>query len=159
FENVQKEQGVLKYALSREIPGLEIVYASDDYNVATVWGDANGVSVAASEKAVRDKVNKEIKAIDEGDSGDENADDTVDIPPGEMSPEAKAAAEKRRWEGYGWFNVGANYSLTPTTQPAGVDFITSPDVRQDAWKSRSGSIEIRATDDGLVKIQAGRTTK
>jgi hypothetical protein len=159
FEGVKKEPATLKYALSREIPGLEIVYASDGYNIATVWGDINGVSVAAGEKAVRSKIKREIAAIDdpENASAEPAADDAGSV--GEMSEEAKSVWQKRRWEGYGWFTVGANNSLSPTTQPAGVDFITPAGSEQGAWKARIGSLEVRATGDGLFKVQGGRSVK
>ncbi|MFL6373261.1 MAG: hypothetical protein ACJ73D_01215, partial [Pyrinomonadaceae bacterium] len=157
FEGVKKEPGILKYALSREIPGLEIVYANDGYSVATVWGDANGINVAASEKAIREKVKREVAAIDDPDNKDEAADDGT--PPGELSPAAQAALKKRRWEGYAWYSIAANSSLDSAAPPAGVDIIPSQGADQEAWKAHSGSVTVRASEDGLYKVQAGRSTK
>ena len=157
FDGVKKEPSTLKYALSREIPGLEIVYANDGYNVATVWGDANGMSVAASEKAVRTKLRREIAAMDDPEAASaEFVDEEGAV--AEMSPEARAAWQKRRWEGYGWFTVGGD-SLSPTMQPAGVEFIPPQGTDQGVWRSRNGPLEIRATESGLFKVQAGRSVK
>ena len=158
FDAAKKEPGALKYALSREVPGLEIVSATDAYDIATVWGDANGVTVAAGEKAARDKVKHEIAAMDDPESKDEGEGDQLPAP-GEMSTDARAAWHKRRWEGYGWYTVASNGSLESSVQPAAVDFIAPQGAEQDSWKTRAGSISVRATDDGLYKVQAGRSTK
>ncbi|MBV9242744.1 MAG: hypothetical protein JO314_12135 [Acidobacteria bacterium] len=158
FEGLQKDQGVLKYALSRDIPGLEIVYANDANSVAAVWGDANGVYVAASDNAVRRKVEHEIALLNDPDGDAADPDQDLHLPPTEMTPEAKAAWQKHRWEGYGWFTVAGN-ALNGATQPSGVDLIPASGTRQESWKGRVGAIEIRAAEDGLYKMQAGRSTK
>jgi HEAT repeat protein len=168
FDAVKKEPSTLKYALSREIPGLEIVYANEGYNIATVWGDANGVSVAASEQTVRAKIQREIAAIDDSDAEPPSDPNTAQLPPepvdgppapGEMSPAALAVWKKRRWEGYGWYTITSNGSLDPSTQPIGVDIIPTQGLPQNSWKGRAGSVAVRAADDGLYKLQAGRSTK
>ena len=156
FEGVKKDPGVLKYALSREVPGLEIVYANDGYDVATVWGDANGVMVAASDKAVRKKVKREVLAIDDPENA---ALDDVDVGTGEVSPDALAMAKKRRWEGYGWFSVSKDGSLSPATQPADIDYLPSQAPGQLSWKARAGTVAVRAAEDGLYKLQGGRSAK
>ncbi|MEQ1920993.1 MAG: hypothetical protein ABL952_00660, partial [Pyrinomonadaceae bacterium] len=158
FAGLKQAPAKLKYRLSREIPGLEIVLAAEELNAVAVWKDGADFRVAASEKGVREKVKKDI----EGDPDDENA------PGMEYSEEAEAKRveqrAKRRYEGYAWYKIEGSEVAGVTSQPAGVEFLPMRDglgvpPGGEQWKARLGDLEIRASDDGLFKVVRGRLTK
>jgi HEAT repeat protein len=158
FENLKREPAKLKYAMSREIPDLEIVLAREDLKVATVWGEGGELRFAAAETATREKVKKEIENIDE-DTDTSSYEDQQQI-------EEKKGSErnKRRYEGYAWYRVAGDQIAGVVAQPPGVEFIPLSDglsipVDEDQWKARAAGFEIRTSDDGLYKVVAGRLTK
>ncbi len=160
FADLKKEPAKLKYVLSREIPGLDIVLARENLRAATVWGDTNGISVAASETATREKVRKAIEALSE--VSEEGAEEEPEGPPVDERQYAERA--KRRYEGYGWYRVSDDGSATLATQPPGVEFLPLRDglnvpVEKEQWKARAAGFELRAGDDGLYKVVSGRLTK
>lgn len=159
FADLKLTKATLKYALSREIPGLEILLASDDLHAETVWAQGNDVRVAASDLIVRKKIEKEIENF----SQSENEIDEEGYDP---EKEAKRAAmiEKRRYEGYGWFKVADGEAVSVAVQPPQVEYIPRRDslaVQPDEehWKARAGEVEIRASSEGLYKVVRGRLTK
>lgn len=161
FANLKREPARLKYALSREIPNLEIVLAREDLKAATVWGNSEGggeIRVAAAETATREKVKKEIEKLDEDAEVDPNTDRQ------EIEEKKNAEREKRRFEGYAWYRVAGQQIAGIAAQPAGVEFIPLRDgravpVEVDQWKARAAGLEIRTSGDGLYKVVAGRVTK
>ncbi|MBK7394005.1 MAG: HEAT repeat domain-containing protein [Chloracidobacterium sp.] len=158
FAGLKQAPAKLKYRLSREIPGLEIVLAADDLNAVAVWKDGSDFRVAASEKAVRDKIKKEI----DGDPDDENA--PVEDYSEEIEGKKAELRAKRRYEGYAWYKIEGSEVAGITSQPAGVEFLPMRDglgvpAGEEQWKARLADLEIRASEDGLFKVVRGRLTK
>ncbi len=158
FAGLKQSPGKLKYRLSREIPGLEIVLAADDLNAVAVWKEGTDFRVAASEKAIREKVKKEI----DGDPDDETA------PVEDYSEEGEGKKvelrEKRRYEGYAWYKIADGEVAGITSQPTQVEFLPMRDglgvqSGEEQWKARLTDLEIRASEDGLFKVVRGRLTK
>jgi hypothetical protein len=159
FKRLKQTRADIKYELSREIPGLEIVFASDDLKAATVWKEGADLRVAAAEKSVREKLTNEINSMERAsqETDDEDITDEIDKKMSDL-------IDKRRYEGYAWYKVANGEAAGITSQPAGVDCIPpndglTPSARQESWKARAGDTEIRASEKGLFKVQRGKMTK
>ena len=156
FDDLKQTPATLHYALSREIPGLEIVLASDDLHAETVWKDGTDLRVVASADAVRKKVKAEIDQIDE---------DTEDAPYEETEAKKAAIREKRQYEGFAWYRITSTGTAEAgVAQPPNVEFIPMRDgqavqASDEQWKARFGDTEIRASEDGLFRLTRGRLTK
>ncbi len=156
FKDLRQAPATLKYALSREIPGLEIVIASDDLHIETVWGGEGDLRVAASMTAVRKKVRSELEKIDE--DADENADYEA------IAEKKRLVIEKRKYDGYLWYSVKQDQAEPGAAQPPDVEFIPPVDglavkATRERWKARTAEVEIRASDDGLFKVVRGKLIK
>jgi len=159
FAELKKTPAMLRYALSREIPGLEIILASDDLHVETVWKNGGDLRVAASLTAVRERVKKDIeKAAGQADS--EGAADEENTDPDPQTLKADMA-RNREYDGYGWHKIVNGADAGPVEQPAGVEFIPLKDSlsvkpTEEQWKARYGSVEVRSADDGVYLVSGGR---
>lgn len=156
FNGLKQAPSALKYALSRDVPGLEIVIASDDLHIETVWGGTGDLRVAASVTAVREKVKSELEKIDE--DADENADYEA------TAEKKRVVSEKRKYDGYLWYSVKQNQAEPGAVQPPDVEFIPPIDglavkPTRERWKARTAAIEIRASDEGLFKVVGGKLIK
>jgi HEAT repeat protein len=159
FADLKLTHATLKYGLSREIPGLEIILASDELHAETVWKNGSDLRVAASLSSVRQQVKKDIdKAVDAAEAKDSLTDE-------EAGPdELKASlAEQRAYEGFGWHKVVKGDDGGPAVQPPGVDFIPGKDsypvhATDEQWKARAAGLEVRGGDKGLYLISGGRAT-
>ncbi len=159
FANLKLTRATLKYNLSRDIPGLEILLASDDLHAETVWAQGSDVRVAASDVAARKKVDAEIEKLFTGDESAEEED---------YSPETvakrTAIAEKRRYEGFAWYKVANAEPAGVAAQPPQVEYIPPRDALSvqpddEQWKARAGEVELRASGDGLYKVVRGKLTR
>ncbi|HSU26041.1 MAG TPA: hypothetical protein VLI65_08675, partial [Pyrinomonadaceae bacterium] len=160
FEQLKKTRATLKYGLSREIPGLEILLASEDLKAATVWKGTD-LRVVASDTAVRKKVDAEIDGTSGGEG--ENAVDEG-VVTNENVPKKAVSADDRRYEGYSWYKVADGQTAGIAAQPPDVEYIPMHDglgvaASDEQWKARSGGIEIRTSDEGLFKVFGGRLYK
>ena len=158
FADLKQSPATLKYTLSREIPGLEILMASDDLHAETVWKEGNDLRIAASQTAVRKKVNAEIE--------DAEGDGETDVPvnPADIETKKVTLRDKRRYEGYSWYRIADGGVAGEAAQPTGVEFIPLHDElavqpTDEQWKARAAGIEIRTSEDGLFKVFRGKLTK
>lgn len=163
FARLKKTPASVKYALGREVPGLEVMLADDSLHVETVWKEGNDLRVAASETASRARVEAEIdRAVETQIPQDElDLDYNLYV---ERNALRESMVEKRRFEGVAWRQVVDGRDAGPAAQPAGVEYIPASGsfpvkATQESWKSRAAGVEIRASSDGLYKIQNGRMTK
>lgn len=159
FEGLQRSPAKLKYALSREIPGLEIVLAQDGLSAATVWKDGTDLRIAASETSIRQKVRTEI----ENPETDEEVSIAEEDPAQDYAG-IQEARKNRRYEGYAWYRIVNGEIEGVAAQPAGVEFIPFRDglsvqPGEQQWKARTGTFEIRASGDGLFRVTGGRAVK
>ncbi|HVF46971.1 MAG TPA: hypothetical protein VNA17_05335, partial [Pyrinomonadaceae bacterium] len=156
FAVLKRAPATLKYGMSSEIPGLEIVLASDELHAETVWKDGADLRIAASQTVVRKKVAKDIEDL-EGEG------------PGTPDYEAIEAArtamrEKRRHEGFSWYKVAKDASPLMANQPPGVEFLPFMDglgvpPGDEQWKARGPGFELRASSEGLFKLVGGKLAK
>lgn len=169
FANLKLGGGVIKYQLSRELPGLELVLTDENLHAETVWKNGADLRVAVSEVQVREKVKEEIeRAAEEAEeTGLDETEEDEDAPYRYLSPGDRVRyklATKREFEGYTWRRVEAGRDAGEVAQPAGVEFIPADDdtsikPTQEQWKARYGTTDLRAGEDGLYKVTRGRASK
>ncbi|MBK9216821.1 MAG: HEAT repeat domain-containing protein [Chloracidobacterium sp.] len=165
FAALKKTPASIRYALGRDIPGLEVLLADDYLHVETVWKDGADLRVAASDMTVRKRVSDEIERAIQAEAPDDGIETEADYTSYQQKQETGAKlAKKREFEGVGWHQVVDGRDAGPAAQPAGVDYVPVADsfpvkATQESWKARAGGIELRGHSDGLYKIQAGRMSK
>lgn len=163
FADLKRSPATLKYSLSREIPGLEIIFSSDELHAETVWHDAGQLRMAASEAAVRKRVKSEIEATvfaaRVSESEDEEAEPETNVEGG-----LSAQFVKRQFEGFAWYRIAGGALDGVAAQPADAGFIPVRDglavqSSGDEWKARSAGLEIRTSEEGIFKLARGKLTK
>ncbi len=160
FKTFKETPAAVKYALSREIPGLELILADDNKHVETVWKVDGSLVVAVSDKTVLERAGRQIE--EEGLDASENLE----------NEESKAAydvtraqrLEMLRASSTAWHRVADGTLGESVAQPSGVEFIRPADNLsippvENQWKARSGTIEIRTSDEGLFKIVGGKAMR
>jgi hypothetical protein len=156
FDGMKKAPATLRYSLSRDLKGLEILIASDDLHAETVWKDATGLKIAASQTAVRKKIEDEAAKITEEVDPSEG--------PESIEKRKQEMRNKHAYDGYGWYRVTPSGAEPGAAQPAGLDIIPARDALAvqpgiERWMRSAAGLEIRASQDGLFKVIRGRMTK
>lgn len=159
FKRLKQTKAEIKYGLSREIPGLEIVFASDDLKAATVWKEGSDLRVAAADRNIREKIQADINA-----AATVNDDSGEQMEPDEIEQKKTDLAAKKRFEGFAWYRVAGGETAGLASQPAGIELIPfgdglTPPADQESWKARAGETEFRVSDEALFKVQRGKMTK
>ena len=159
FTRLKEPQAAVKYAMSRDIPGLELVLADDDKHIDTVWKEGSDLIVVVSDMEVRKKVDDEIEAAVNGEDGQIQPE--TESNEYELREKLKA---KREWEGYSWHKVTGGILGDAVAQPPLAEYIPPKDSLTvppdpDRWKARVGAVEIRTSPEGLYKVSGGRITK
>ncbi|MBV6497275.1 MAG: hypothetical protein DCC44_08700 [Acidobacteria bacterium] len=154
FEEVRKHPGTVKYALSREVPGLDLMLADENFTAYTVWKEGDDLRVAVSDNAVREQVDKDVEEIAKHPTGDDSK------AAWQVSAEL---AEKRKYDGYSWRHISNGSLGGVVSQPAGIEYIPTNDglageITQEQWKARIGTTEYRS-GDGIYRISGGRSEK
>ncbi|MBP6004083.1 MAG: HEAT repeat domain-containing protein [Pyrinomonadaceae bacterium] len=164
FEGLKATPGTVKYEMSRMIPGLEILLADDNLHVETVWKEGDDLRAAATDMAIRKKVEAEIdEAIVEVDPDAPSPGISVDGMQSEYEVREKLRV-KREFEGYSWRSIVNGADAGPALQPPGVEFIPLRDGSTvqstvEQWKARVGETDIRADGEGLYKAVRGKLTR
>jgi hypothetical protein len=170
FAEFRSQPSAVKYALSKEIPGLELLYANDDLTAETVWKQGNDLRVVVGDSKIRESIDTEVTRLEEAEQRD-NSDEEVD-PDDESdtapAPEAVMPSQRmrlrRQFDEYTWRTLENGQLGASVSQPNGVEYIPLKDAfdtqpRQEQWKARSPGVEIRVGFDGLYKVGGGRLTK
>ncbi|MEQ1645764.1 MAG: hypothetical protein ABL959_20100, partial [Pyrinomonadaceae bacterium] len=164
FDSLKRTRGKSKYALARDIPGLELILDDPDLHAETVWKNGPDLRVAVTSRTIRKKVDEEIeRRAEEADQAATGTDEESEY----GTPGSKIRAElsdKRYYEGYSWRRIVGTSDAGIVAQPPGVDLIPIRDghpaqATEQSWKSRFGANEIRVADDALYSIFSGRATK
>lgn len=163
FADLKLTRAVLKYNLSRDIPGLEILLASDDLHAETVWKNGDDLRVAATDVQVRKKVKAEMdNAAEDVGPKEEEADDEEKS---DVDRKALLASiDKHRYDGYAWYKVANGETAGVAAQPPQVEFVPLRDAlavqpSDEQWKARAGDVEIRTSEEGIFKVIRGKLTK
>ena len=158
FAEIRAEPAPIKYALGKDVPGLQILFANDDLDAQTVWKQGNDLRLVVSNKSVREKVEAELEDNAEDEEDDEGPDTE------EAGSPANRIRLQRQYEGYSWRRLEGGRVTEEVAQPPGVEFIPPADdlavpPSVDQWKARAAGVEIRANDSGLFKVTSGRLVK
>ncbi|MFT3746583.1 MAG: hypothetical protein QM785_20105 [Pyrinomonadaceae bacterium] len=156
FKKWREQPSVLKYALSRDVPGLEVVFASDDVRAETVWkGAGDDIRIAGYIPSVRKDVNGRLNALNEEESDEAEVDYEA------LDKKRTELYEKTLYEGYSWYKIVNGNAETGVAKPPQIDIIPIRDAHaiqptEDQWKARTSSTEIRASENGLFKLVRGQ---
>lgn len=163
FEDLKQTRGKSKYALAREIPGLELILDDADLHAETVWKNGPDLRVAVSSRAVRKSVEAENKrrAEEAEAAGSESEAEEGSTAGATLLAQLE---ETRYYEGFSWRRIVGSTDAGLVAQPPGVDLIPIKDghpaqATEESWKSRFGANEVRSGDDGLYSVFNGRATK
>ncbi len=168
FADMARGKLALKYEVSKEIPGLEVLWADDELAVETVWKRGDDTRLFVTNRKVRERVNKEIdNAVDDTDPDD--AEESVDedgqprdvVEPWQKQKDLKA---KRAYEGIGWFGFANGNLAGVLAAPGEIMLPPVPDGHTvdpefERWKAIAGGVEIRTDEQGIYKLAAGKLTK
>jgi len=173
FDELKKEPATLKYALSREIPGLEIVFADDRYHAATVWKEGSDLRVAVVDQEVAESVESQLDEMEKKARDAEYEVDDTDAPAA-SAPELATRDDsddedgsywkpyddlkkKRAYDSLSWRSVIGGEIGEPASQPGGFALIppgagTTASLPMDQWKAKTSAIEVRCSEKGMYKI-------
>jgi HEAT repeat protein len=160
FKDMRLAPSTIKYWAGKDVPSLEVLFASEQLDAMAVWKSGGDFRLLTADKIRRAAIDSEIAAFAE------NLPEIEEAPAMEYGEDGRISKERsrREYENFTW-NIFVDGSLgAETTQPAQVEFIPIKDSfavppHAERWKARAGAIEIRANDEGLYKIVAGKLTK
>lgn len=160
FEDFRRPPASLKYWASKDIPGLEILFADESLDAVTVWKNGADLRLLTADKAKGKQIEREISNFEESMTEEIEEDDT------EISTEESIweIRQKRAYENHAWFSIAGGQISGAAAQPAQAEFIPIRDslaVQPDSgrWRSLAGNIEIRANSEGLYKLTGGKLAK
>ncbi|MBX3299781.1 MAG: HEAT repeat domain-containing protein [Acidobacteria bacterium] len=163
FDDLRRPPAAVKYVLSREVPGLELVLTYEDLHAETVWRSGNELRAAIRDVVVLKKVRREISDALDTDEIEEPASATDGDGSGESAAEKlrRELTAKRALESLSWRTIVNGKAVGAAEQPPGFEFIperdatsVQPDSRQ--WMARYGGVEYRKGPDGLYRVAGGR---
>ncbi|MBX3245097.1 MAG: HEAT repeat domain-containing protein [Acidobacteria bacterium] len=160
FATMASEPMRLRYTASKDIPGLEVLYANDDLPVLSAWGEGDDIRALTIDR-------KWIEAFSGNDYIGEYYDDADTAEDEAETDEEKPSKEdlmhtrlQRLYANYGWQSIREGHAV-PAEVPAAAafpPFIDSlgvlPEMQQ--WRTRYGATEIRADENGLYRIAQGK---
>jgi len=157
FEEFKRPPAKLHYWLEKEVPGLEILFADNNFVAHAFWKNGADMRLLVSD-AVREKeIEREIAAAVGEDESEEEEDG-----------EGKAwqLRQKRKYDHFLWRSFAGGVLGDTVAQPVEVEYIPVKDAiipaaNDQQWKARAGNLEVRDgnDDEGLFKIVAGRAVK
>ena len=161
FQQMKQAPSVVKYWASKEIPGLEVLFADEQRDALAVWKSGGDFRLLTSDKARKAEIEKEVEDFAENLS--ENDSDAI-VPEYGEDPRIEKEREKRSSENLAWNDFSSGHLGSRLTQPEQIEYLPLQDNlsvprRSGNWKSRTGSVEIRWNDQGLYKVIGGKVTK
>lgn len=158
FERMRQPPAKLRYALEKDLTGLEILFEDENLQAETVWKNGADFRVLISDAQRRTQINKELEKQDLADEEKESVD----------YEQIWKARQKRRaqrdFENFAWHRIANGKIGELADQPAPLEFIPRFDgaavrAEKGQWKARTATFEIRADSEGLYKVAGGRMTK
>ena len=162
FTELRVPPSSIKYWAGKDVPGLEVLFADDRLEAISVFKHGGDFRLLTADKVLRAEIDSQLEEfadnIPEGDD-DESARDR----PG---PNERVEAERtrREYENFTWQTFSGGALSGTATQPTEIPYIPLKDgfkvpPGNGQWKARAGSVEVRASDEGLFKIAAGKFTQ
>src|SRR4030095_603126 len=114
-----------------------------------------------ADKAHRAAIDSEIETLSENLSDED--EDAAENGDGE-DPRISKERAKREYENFSWNNFADGAIGSAAAQPSQVEFIPpkhelAVPASEERWKARAGAIAIRADEEGLYKVVAGKRTQ
>ena len=162
FDDLKLTPAKLKYTLSKDLPGLEILFADDNHNAETVWKNSDDLRILASDTKVRKKVDEDVADLE--DEYNEDPDiPAPDLGRPDYSKITKVRAS-RSLEGFAWYRLAKDGAAEPAAQPPQMEYFPPRDglavqPTAEQWKARAGNLEFRADETGLFKVTRGQISK
>jgi HEAT repeat protein len=159
FEEMSKSPSKLRYALEKNVAGLEILFSDDQLKTLSVWKTGDDFRVLIEDAERRKRIDKELDLQDEIDRNKEDVDYE------EFEKMSRKRREQRQYENFSWFKFERGKLGDFSTQPPQIEYLPARDSfpvsapEKGQWKSRATGIEIRADSDGLYKINRGAFSK
>jgi hypothetical protein len=160
FAGFRKTRGNLRYNLEKQVPGLEIIFSDDKLNAQTVWKNGTDLRVLIADKVKRRAIDHELN--EQAEILRENSPDTG-YNEG-IEEKISAYRREREYDEFAWYEVlpGKLGALMP--QPAAAEYIPGKDslpVKSDFgnWGAKAGTLELRASSDGLYLVNGGRMSR
>ncbi len=165
FADMSRSQLKLKYTASKELPGLEVLFADDNLAAESVWKNGPEIRLLITNRATRERVQKEIgQAVEQAAETDEPTENTEGRPETNPWLLGEQLKTKREYEGIEWFGLNNELLAGQVPAPPGFDVppvrdALSVEPEYERWKARAGDVEIRADEQGLYKVSGGTITK
>jgi HEAT repeat protein len=163
FATYKQAPAAVKYAISREFPGVELILADDNKYVETVWKTNGNLIVAVTDRAAQQKLGDEIEesALNESEAKDNQESKAA------FDSKRAELADRYRYDSIGWYSVADGMLGIGVPQPAGLELIPARDGLQvpataESWKARASGFEIRVgtgESGGVFKVAGGRMTR
>lgn len=158
FAEMRKPPAKLRYELEKSLPGLEILFADEKLQAASVWKNGGDLRVLFSDTDLRERIEETLAKQDQQTTYDENTD---------YEQVARASRERRAARAFdhlSWREIKGENPGAMTAPPDGFGipplkdaFSVRPSIEQ--WKARTANLEIRADSTGLYKISGGSISK
>jgi len=181
FGEFRRQPAEIHYYLEKDVPGLEVLYADDNYSAETLWKDGDDFRLLIDDLTLRRENEKKYEEVeteaaeteetepDETESKtpptEENRDgENTEAEDKEARLKAEQLARQKEYGSYAWFKFEKSKPLAPSVQPPSIEFLPLYDgfavqPNEEQWKARAGGVEIRADQDGLFKVSRGQMTK
>ncbi|HKP69093.1 MAG TPA: HEAT repeat domain-containing protein [Pyrinomonadaceae bacterium] len=161
FADLRVPPSTIKYWASKDVPGLEVVFANDRLDAMSVFKNGSDFRLLTADKVQRTEIDNQIEELVE-DPDENDQPDIADIE--EIAVKREAERTRREYENYAWQTFSSGALSGSASQPAEVPFIPAKDdfkvpAGRGQWKARSGTVEVRASDEGLFKLANGKLTK
>ncbi|MBS1796819.1 MAG: hypothetical protein JSS81_23520 [Acidobacteria bacterium] len=167
FAEFRRQPAQIHYYLEKDVPGLEVLFADENYKAATVWKNGDDFRLLIDDASLRKKAEKEAeeKQVEPTDNVDET--ELTEAKKAEMEKlarENEKLARQQEYASYVWYRFDRTRLLETTAQPPGIEFVPTFDglavqPGEQPWKARAANLEVRADSDGLYKITGGRLAK
>ncbi len=157
FAELRRPPSHIKYWASKDVPGLEVLFADERMDAMAVWKNGADFRLLTADKVRRAEIENELESF-----GEQTAE-SDDVENGPTFDEAVSRERsKREYENFAWHSFGIGGLGSPVAQP--VDYIPLKDTfpvprAEGQWKARTATIEIRADQEGLYKIAGGKFIK
>jgi hypothetical protein len=159
LEEMRKPQSKLRYALEKNVAGLEILFSDEQLKTLAVWKTGDDFRVLIEDSERRKRIDKELDLQDETDRNKEDLDYE------EFEKTSLKRREQRQYENFSWFKFERGKLGDFSTQPPQIEYLPTRDsfpvaaAEKGRWKSRATGVEIRADSEGLYKINRGAFSK
>ena len=161
--NLRQSPAKLRYALEKDVAGLEILYADENLPAEAVWKNGADFRVLLSDAMQRERIDDELEKLDAADaakaeSSEEGAGDE------NIWVKQQKRRAQREFENFAWYKYADQKLAGTTDQPKQAEYIPIPGgagVRAipGQWKARTATFEMRSDAEGLYKIAGGGTVK